>query len=148
MKNFIFLLSLLIFQNLAFGGGEGGSGTAGGNGGDGKRVKRAIASVPDDQSIKEDVDNFGKECLTTLGSSSKLNPQDKEYRSKLDVEIQQLIDSKKKGRSIASIDSIRYPECYAYANETNNEVIKSLLSKKKSSAVALPEHENSSGISK
>lgn len=145
MKTSIIFLTVLILQNFALGGGEGGGGSAGGNGGAGgsgggqKRAMRAPASIEDDKSINESADTFGSVCLQTLKSSFKINLNDKDYMAKLDNEIILGISSKKKGRDIASVDSVQYPECYAYAKETNNEKIKSLLVKRKPGTTQAPE---------
>ena len=136
LKTLIIFLSLTTFQNLAIGaGGEGGGGTAGGNGGGGgsggsKLAKRSVASIdPIEQSEADIVDSFASDCLKTLSSIYKLNSKEKDYRAKLDNEIIEKISLKRKDRSIANVNTIYYPECYAYAKETKNEIIKSLLGK-------------------
>lgn len=137
MKTTLLILSLALVQNLAFGGGETGGGTAGGNGGGAKiTITRSIASVAEeDLTVTESVDNFGKECLQTLGLSFKKASEEKDYRLRLDKEIETALVAKKNGRSIASVDSIHYPECFAYAKETSNDKLKSLLIKKKVESV-------------
>lgn len=132
MKKMIMLALMLSLQAIAFGdGGEGGGGSAGGNGGGSggsKFATRSIANVAvDEQIVKESIDSFATVCLQTLDSVYKFSANEKDYRLKLNDEIVKSIRAKKNDRTVASVDTIHYPECYAYAKETDNEIIKSLL---------------------
>lgn len=133
------LALMLSLQAIAFGdGGVGGGGSAGGGGGStggggggsgGSRfATRSIANVAvDEQIVKESIDSFATVCLQTLDSVYKISANEKDYRLKLNDEIVKSIRVKKNDRAVASVDTIHYPECYAYAKETDNEIIKSLL---------------------
>jgi hypothetical protein len=143
MKSTLILISLLVLQNLAFGGGEGGGGTGGGNGGTGgsggsTKMMRAPASVDtDDEAFNlETIKNYGNNCLETLNSKYIATTiKDKDFITKLNSEIElALVAVQMK----TSVDSIHYPECYAFALETQNAKLKLLLQKKKTAKVQSP----------
>lgn len=115
MKVFILILGIASFLSPAF-----GEESEVGN----KLLNRSPAAV---EVEIESLEGFANDCLETLGSNLKVNFKDRNYREKLDPEIKSLLEKKKSGPKKTKVDSIHFPECYAYANEVSSKEIKLLL---------------------
>ncbi len=143
MKLALVFTAMILISSSAFGGGEGGS--AGGNGSSPKK-SRSIASVEDEESeFRQSTDNYAKDCLHKLHSNFKVDIEDKDYRAKIDNEIKNSLNEKMKNPS-EQVNSVQYPDCYAYAMDTENESIKALLGSRSNGISARPT-ENASNAS-
>ena len=141
--NLLLIIAIsLISSSVYAGGSEGGS--AGGNG-TSPKMTRAIASVEDDElELNQSIDSYAKDCLHKLGSSFKIDTQDKNYRAKVDKEIKSLLEDKRKSNP-SEINGPELPECYAYAKDTKNETIKAIISPKTNNTLENADKNDSHG---
>lgn len=115
-------------------------------------------AVENDSEISAYLANFANGCLKTVSSNMTVSSSDKTFIKKASDEIIKKLKEKtsavvskdnKLGRSIASVDSIQYPECFAFADETNNrEILNQLGHKAPSTSVSQEIEPASSSISK
>jgi hypothetical protein len=130
MKHLISTIILSMLFSLAHAGGEGVGGTGGGNGGSGNTMTRLPASNSEmDEVVSNEIDAYGSSCLKTLKSTLTLSKSDSDFRKRLNEEIFSKLNERKKNN--LKLDTVNFPECFAYARETNNEELKSLLVKKR-----------------
>jgi hypothetical protein len=94
-----------------------------------------------DIEVNESIALYANDCLKSLSSSVAVAAKDATFVKTASDEILKKILDKKQGRNIASIDSIQYPECYAFAKEINNTEIINLLGRKKVPVLSSPEVE-------
>lgn len=122
LKTSILLLTIIVFQNLSFGGGAGTGGSAGGsgNGGSGGGEKKSMRAPASTEEVSDEQVSWTANCLADLDSSFKPNYHEKDYKIKIDNTIAELIGKTLTGRSSKVLGASDFPECFAYSRDTRN----------------------------
>jgi len=150
--NIIFILALLVSTS-AFSAPRKESSKEGGT----TSTTDGVA-IENDAEINSYLANFANGCLKTISSGMVVSANDKTFIKMASEEIIKKLKEKtsiveqkniKTGRGIASVDTIQYPECYAFADETSNKEILNQLGHRPQTPPSSHEAEpTSSSISK
>lgn len=139
-------------NNITIAGGDSAGGAVGGTGGTSggggsKTLKRSIASVTDEIEFDNQKLNAAKKCLKKLNSSYIPNSiSSSEEIASIKKEIFLSVDKFKSENK--TIDSVHFPECVFYANETKDIPIKNLFYKARTPSSEPVNNSDSSSTSK